>query len=131
MPAAGADDEAELPAEPGPARPGTAFVIDFDLAGFIAGLGIDCGSPGEQDAIAAAGQAALADSPAGPAEVPGRGADLIPPGPALAAWLAAAPPDRCAGYDLPAVAAGYRRLATATRSRPRHAAAADVATLSS
>ena len=35
MPAAGADDDddAGLPADPVPARPGTWFVIDFDLAG--------------------------------------------------------------------------------------------------
>jgi hypothetical protein len=67
----------------------TSFVVNFDLAGLMAGLGIECGGPDDQEAILAAEQEALAASPVPPVEVPGRVAGLLPTGPGLAAWLAA------------------------------------------
>ncbi len=90
------------------AQQATSFVIDFDLAGMLAGLGVDCSSPEDHgvrldDEQAAAGTTVV--------DVPGRGADLLPAGPALAAWLMSAVPDRCADADLPDVAYGYHRLA--------------------
>src|SRR5215472_3529870 len=91
-------------------QPGTSFVLDFDLASLIAGLGIDCGTPANQDAILAAEQDALAHSASEPVDVPGRVAALLPTGPALAAWLAPASAQDCGGGDLADIAAGYRRL---------------------
>lgn len=97
--------------EPEPTQPGTSFVINLDLAGLMAGLGIDCGSAADQDAILAAEQDALAHCADEPVEVPGRVAALLPTGPALAAWLAPASTVDCGGGDLADIAAGYRRLA--------------------
>jgi hypothetical protein len=96
--------------EPELAQPGTSFVLDFDLAGLMAGLGIDCGTAADQDAILAAEQDALAHTASEPVEVPGRVAALLPTGPALAAWLAPASTIRCGSGDLADIAAGYRRL---------------------
>src|SRR5215472_9320003 len=92
-------------------QPGTSFVLDFDLASLIAGLGIDCGTPANQDAILAAEQDALAHSASEPVDVPGRVAALLPTGPALAAWLAPASTTDCGSGDLADIALGYRRLA--------------------
>lgn len=91
-------------------QPGTSFVLDFDLASLIAGLGIDCGTAADQDAILAAEQDALAHSASEPVDVPGRVAALLPTGPALAAWLAPASAQDCGSGDLADIAAGYRRL---------------------
>jgi hypothetical protein len=92
-------------------RHGTAWVVEFDLAGLMAGLGIDPGTAEDQEAVLAAEQEALARCATPPVEVPGRGADLLPTGPGLAAYLASADPARCADDDLPVVAAAFRRLA--------------------
>jgi Domain of unknown function (DUF222) len=93
------------------ARQGTWWVVEFDLAGLLAGLGIDQGTAENQEAVVAAEQEALAHCSRPPVEVPGRCADLVPTGPALAAYLASADTARCADEDLPVVAAGFRRLA--------------------
>jgi len=95
----------------GARQPGTSFEIDFDLAGLMAGLGIDCGTAADQDAIAAAEEDALAHRRSEPVDVPGRVAALLPTGPALAAWLAPASTRDCGSGDLADIAAGYRRLA--------------------
>src|SRR5215469_657573 len=100
----------------GPDGSPTSFVVDFDLAGLLAGLGIDCGTPDDQEAVLAAEQEALAASPEPPVEVPGRVAALLPTGPGLAAWLASADIRQCSDADLPDMALGYRRLARG----PRH-----------
>ena len=99
------------PAVPPPDGNPTSFVVDFDLAGLIAGLGIDCGNAEDQEAILAAEQAALAASPTPPVDVPGRVAGLLPTGPGLAAWLASASTSSVGDAELPDVALGYRRLA--------------------
>ncbi|MBO0825979.1 MAG: DUF222 domain-containing protein, partial [Actinobacteria bacterium] len=91
--------------------PGTSFVFDFDLAGLMAGLGIDCGTDADQEAVLAAEQDALVHSKSEPVDVPGRVAALLPTGPALVAWLAPASTVDCASDDLADIAAGYRRLA--------------------
>jgi Domain of unknown function (DUF222) len=94
-----------------PTQPGTSFVFDFDLAGLMARLGIDCGTAADQEAILAAEQDALAHSTSEPVDVPGRVAALLPTGPALAAWLAPASTADCGSGDLADIAAAYRRLA--------------------
>jgi hypothetical protein len=93
------------------ARQGTWWLVEFDLAGLLAGLGIDPGTAETQEAVVAAEQEALAHCTRPPVEVPGRCADLVPAGPGLAAYLASADTARCADEDLPVVAAGFRRLA--------------------
>jgi hypothetical protein len=90
----------------------TSFVVDFDLAGLLAGLGIDCGTADDQEAVFAAEQEALAASPEPPVEVPGRVAALLPTGAGLAAWLESATSiEQCSDVELPDLALGYRRLA--------------------
>jgi hypothetical protein len=91
------------------ARHGTAWVVECDLAGLLAGLGIDPGTAEEQEAVFAAEQEALAWCTTPPVEVPGRVADLVPTGPGLAAYLASADTARCADEDLPVVAAAFGR----------------------
>jgi len=109
-PASDAPAQSPHYSEPELAQPGTSFVLDFDLAGLMAGLGIDCGTAADQDAILAAEQDALAHAASEPVEVPGRVAALLPTGPALAAWLAPASTNDCGSGDLADIAAGYRRL---------------------
>jgi hypothetical protein len=92
-------------------RQGAWWLVEFDLAGLLAGLGIDPGTAENQEAVVAAEQEALAHCTRQPVEVPGRCADLVPTGPGLAAYLASAETARCADEDLPVVAAGFRRLA--------------------
>src|SRR5262245_29642632 len=99
-----------LPVMPSGSSP-TSFVIDFDLAGLLAGLGIDCGTADDQEAVFAAEQEALAASPEPPVEVPGRVAALLPTGAGLAAWLESAIIEQCADAELPDLALGFRRLA--------------------
>ncbi len=93
------------------ARHGTAWVVEFDLAGLLAGLGIDPGAADDQESVFAAEQEALAQCTTLPVEVPGRCADLLPTGPGLAAYLTSSDIGRCADIDLPVVAAAFRRLA--------------------
>ncbi|HEY7323599.1 MAG TPA: DUF222 domain-containing protein [Streptosporangiaceae bacterium] len=89
----------------------TSFVVNVDLAGLLAGLGIDCGTADDQEAVFAAEQEALAASPQPPVEVPGRVAALLPTGAGLAAWLEFGSIEQCSDLDLPDLALGYRRLA--------------------
>jgi hypothetical protein len=105
------------------AQPATSFVIDFDLAGLLAGLGVECGSPEDPDAWPDDEQAAATDCPTTFLDVPGRGANLIPAGPALAAWLTSVVPDQCADADLPDIAYAYHRLAAWAQSRELRAVA--------
>jgi hypothetical protein len=110
-PSRGSPEHAPPDSEPELMQPGTSFVLDFDLAGLMAGLGIDCGSADDQDAVLAAEQDALAHCAGEPVDVPGRVAALLPTGPALAAWLAPASTTDCGSRDLADIASGYRRLA--------------------
>jgi hypothetical protein len=110
LPSSGAQEPSPPDCPPELVQPGTAFVLDFDLAGLMAGLGIDYGTVADQDAILSAEQNALAHAASEPVEVPGRVAALLPAGPALAAWLAPASTNDCGSGDLADIAAGYRRL---------------------
>jgi len=104
------DDPASPPVVPPGSSP-TCLVVDFDLAGLMTRLGIDCGTADDQEAVFAAEQEALAASPEPPVEVPGRVAALLPTGAGLAAWLASTGIGDCSDDELPDVALGYRRLA--------------------
>src|SRR5215472_15994946 len=101
----------------------TSFVVDVDLTGLLARLGIDCGTADDQEAVFAAEQDALAASPEPPAEVPGRVASLLPTGAGLAAWLESASIGQCSDADLPDVALGFRRLAAWAQARELSAVA--------
>ncbi len=110
------------PAAPGPSAasfpPTTQAAAEGSLARGEAGGGESLGFPddqGDQEAIQAAmAEAMLAgrsrEVPV--AEAAGRVAEFLPPGPDLAAWLAAASPRELDSGALPGVAASFRRLAS-------------------
>jgi hypothetical protein len=108
------------------ARHGTCWVVDFDLAGLLAGLDIEPGRAEDQEALLTAEQEALAECTTPPVEVPGRVADLLPTGPGLAAFLASLDAIRCTEAELPDVAAAFRRLAAWAQAREL-AAVAEIA----
>jgi Domain of unknown function (DUF222) len=92
---------------------GTSLLVDFDLAGLLAELGVPAAGAGEdQDEVLAAEEAALAAWPDAVVDLAGRVAGLLPGGAALAGWLTTVSMDQCSKADLAGVAAAYRRLAS-------------------
>ena len=82
--------------------------------------------PDAQDAVLAAEIAALGDVDDGPAASAAWIGECLPAGPGLAAVLAAEPPATASDWDLPGLAAGYRRVAAWAQAREL-AAAAEIA----
>jgi hypothetical protein len=120
------DDKARARAEevvqvPAPAstdhdsrRGGLAWSHELDLAQLLAAVGAaQLGGPGDEDAAAeeAAAMATAAEAGVPPRDLTGVVADQLPPGPALAGCLSGADPAALSEWDLPGVAAAFRRLA--------------------
>ena len=125
------DEPAQLPhGSAGPAEPaqpqGLAWWWEIDLDALLGGLNADsparegaqptCPQPEEDQEAMLAAELAARDRntartvPAG--EVAGRVAERLSPGPGLAALLSGVPAAELSDHDLPAVAAGFRRIAS-------------------
>ena len=118
-----------VPAEPGrpsshgpeghlgaAAPEGLFWSYELDVEAMLAAVGGaplgDPADPANEEAWQAA-EEALADAPeAGPRDLTGVLAEQLPAGPGLAGWLASAEIGELADWDLPGVAAAYRRLAS-------------------
>ena len=98
---------------PGSCALGTAWISEFDLSTLLSDLGLNClgGDDGDQEAVLAAEQEALATYDATIVDITGRIAEYLPAGPALAAVLAQRGPAGVSDLELPGIAASYRRLA--------------------
>ena len=96
-----------------PAAPGLAWSHELDLAQLLAAVGAaQLGEAGDETAAAEEAAAADAAAAAGaPRDLTGVLADQLPPGPALAACLSGTDPAALSEWDLPGVAAAFRRLA--------------------
>jgi hypothetical protein len=123
--------------EPGPwPGGGPAALSDEDVLALLAGLGVAGTHDPEdkQDAIAADEWAVRQAYDSGPGgdDGPGRpvspvlAGEHLPAGPGLAAMLALDPPAGASDWDLPGLAAGYRRIAAWAQAREL-AAAAEIA----
>ncbi len=104
-------------AESGAAGSGAAFVLDLDgldLAGLLTSLGAAPGGElADQETVLAEETAAIEAAGGGTVrDVTGELAELLPAGPALAGWLAGAAPAGLSDWDLPGVAACYRKVAS-------------------
>jgi len=140
------DEPAQLPhGSAGPAEPaqpqGLAWWWEIDLDALLGGLNADsparegaqptCPQPEEdQEAVLAAELAARDRNtartvPAG--EVAGRVAERLSQGPGLAALLSGVPAGELSDHDLPAVAAGFRRIASWAQASELSAGALPVA----
>jgi hypothetical protein len=103
------------------ARDGMRWSWELDLGELLAAAGlIQAGAPGDpdepvdQEASLAAEQELIRASGGRERgrDLTGRLAEHLPAGPGLAAWLAAGPSVEWSDWDLPAVAAGFRRVAS-------------------
>ena len=97
-----------------PLRGGLAWTHELDLAQILAAIGAtQLGEAGDEDAGAeeAAAMEAAAEAGTPARDLTGVIADQLPPGPALAACLSGADPAALSEWDLPGVAAAFRRLA--------------------
>jgi Domain of unknown function (DUF222) len=90
---------------------GALGALGSGLPGGAANAGGDpAADPFDDEAIAA--EMAQIEATAGPPQdLTGRIAEHLPAGPGLAAWLSTADVDEVSDYDLPAIAAGFRRAA--------------------
>src|SRR5882724_10250831 len=115
------------PVTDGPA-PGLAWSFGLDLDGLLSAIGAtQAGRPEDVQGPRAVGdpdghelsfaaerdlvESAEADGSRG-RDLTGVIADQLPAGPGLAAWLSGADVGELSDYDLPAIAAGYRRIAS-------------------
>src|SRR5450755_4027177 len=101
----------------GPAAPGSPeglfWTYEVDLAGMLAAIGgVQAGDPGDEEAFLAEERAAEEAGPGAGRDLTGVIADQLPAGPGLAGWLASADPAGLSDWDLPGVAAAYRRVAS-------------------
>src|SRR5450755_954180 len=100
------------PAEPGSPE-GLFWTYEVDLAGMLAAIGgVQAGDPGDEEAFLAEERAAEEAGPGAGRDLTGVIADQLPAGPGLAGWLASADPAGLSDWDLPGVAAAYRRVAS-------------------
>ena len=90
---------------------GLSWSYELDLAGLLAAIGgVQAGDPSDQETSLAE---ELECKEAGPGrDLTGVIADQLPAGPGLAGWLANADPGALSDWDLPGIAAAYRRVAS-------------------
>jgi len=92
---------------------GLCWSFELDLAGVLAA--IDAAGdedPGDQEASLAAERVAAGSAGVRSRDLTGVIAGQLPAGPGLAAWLANADPGVLSDWDLPGIAAAYRRVAS-------------------
>src|SRR5450755_2124352 len=92
---------------------GLFWCYEVDLAGMLAAIGgVQAGDAGDEEAFLAEERAAEEAGPGAGRDLTGVIADQLPAGPGLAGWLASADPAGLSDWDLPGVAAAYRRVAS-------------------
>jgi hypothetical protein len=128
MPDPGVDPAPERAALGAAAPEGLFWSYELDVEAMLAAVGGaplgDPADPANEEAWQAA-EEALADAPeAEPRDLTGVLAEQLPAGPGLAGWLANAEIEQLADWDLPGVAAAYRRLASWAQAQELRAAAA-------
>jgi hypothetical protein len=92
---------------------GLCWSFELDLAGLLAA--IDAAGdedPGDQEGSLAAERVAAGSAGVRSRDLTGVIAGQLPAGPGLAAWLANADPGVLSDWDLPGIAAAYRRVAS-------------------
>ncbi len=103
-------------------------ISDADVLALLDRLGVEGTHDGQdaQDAVLAAQIAALENDDSdggGRTASPAWIGECLPAGPGLAAILACEPPEAASDWDLPGLAAGYRRVASWAQARELSAAA--------
>ncbi len=96
------------------ASAGAAWSFDVDLAGLLADAGVvyDPGEAGEQDGLLAAEIEARESGSSRVTDITAQVGEHLPAGPFLAAWLTQCPVPQATDFDLPGLAASYRKLAS-------------------
>ena len=93
---------------------GAAWSFDVDLAGLLADAGVayDPGEASEQDTLLAAEIEARESGSSRVVDITAQVGEQLPAGPFLAAWLTQCPSSDATDFELPGLAASYRKLAS-------------------
>ena len=96
------------------ASTGAAWSFDVDLAGLLADAGVvyDPGHASEQDDLLATEIEARESGSSRVADITAQVGEHLPAGPFMAAWLTQCPTARASDFELPGLAASYRKLAS-------------------